>query len=354
MKKIDVQPFGVTPDGIPVNLYTLDNSRGVTAKITNYGGIVVSLTTPDKRGVRSDVVLGFNTLEDYVQKNSPYFGCIVGRYGNRIAGAKFTLEGKEYILAKNAGENHLHGGIKGFNKMVWKAEEIQSKDGVCLSLGYLSPDGEEGYPGNLSVTVNYTLTADNALKIDYFASTDKTTIVNLTNHSYFNLAGEGEGTILDHQLLIYGGAFTPMSTAFVPTGEIRSVKGTPHDFTRMTVIGARIDQDDEQLRIGLGYDHNWVLDSRDGSLALAAKVVEPISGRTMEVLTTEPGVQFYSSNFLDGTLTGKSGKPYLKRGAICLETQHFPDSVHRPEFPSTVLRPGEKYTQTTVYRFGTE
>ncbi|MFA6472599.1 MAG: aldose epimerase family protein [Candidatus Latescibacterota bacterium] len=354
MKKIDVKPFGVTPDGIPVDLYTLENSRGVKATITNYGGIVVSLTTPDRQGKQTDVVLGFSTLEEYIQKNSPYFGCIVGRYGNRIAGAKFTLEGKEYVLAKNAGENHLHGGIKGFNKMVWKAGEIQSKDGVCLSLSYLSPDGEEGYPGNLSVTVNYTLTEDNALKIDYFAATDKTTIVNLTNHSYFNLAGEGEGTILDHQLLIHGGAFTPMSTAFVPTGEIRSVKGTPHDFTRMTVIGARIDKDDEQLRIGLGYDHNWVLDSRDGSLALAAKVVEPISGRTMEVLTTEPGVQFYSSNFLDGTLRGKNGKPYLKRGAICLETQHYPDSVHRPEFPSTILHPGEKYTQTTIYRFGVE
>jgi aldose 1-epimerase len=354
MKNIEVQSFGIAPEGIPANLYTLDNSQGIIAKITNYGGIIVSLTTPDRQGKESDIVLGFDTLEEYVRK-SPYFGCITGRYANRIAKGEFTLEGKKYKVAINAaGDNHLHGGLKGFDKVVWKTEDIYEEGNPGISLSYVSPDGEEGYPGNLSVNVKYILTSDNDLRIDYFAETDKTTIINLTNHSYFNLAGAGMGNILDHMLMIRAKAFTPISSAFVPTGEIRGVKGTPLDFNTLTRIGERIDQDDEQLRYGLGYDHNWVLDSRDGSLAPAARVVEPTSGRTMDVFTTEPGVQFYAGNFLDGTIIGKNGKRYNKRDGLCLETQHFPDSIHHPNFPTTILHPGEKYTQTTVYRFGTE
>lgn len=351
--KIALQPFGFTPEGIPVDIYTLDNSRGITARITNYGGIVVSLLTPDRRGKQSDIVLGYDTLDEYI-RNNPYFGSIAGRYANRIANGRFTLEGKEYILAQNDGKNHLHGGLKGFDKLVWKAEEIFLKDCVGISLTCLSRDGDEGYPGNLSVKVRYLLTVDNELKIEYSAFTDSTTVVNLTHHSYFNLAGAETGNILDHELLIRAGSFTPIDRSFIPTGEIRNVRGTPLDFTRLTPIGSRIDHDHEQLIYGLGYDHNWVLDGFDGSLALAAQVVEPGSGRNMEVYTTEPGIQFYSGNFLDGAITGKKGKVYRKRDGFCLETQHFPDSPNQPHFPSTVLRPGEEYTQTTVYRFGAE
>ena len=351
--KIIKKPFGITPDGIRVDLFTLDNFQGVTAKITNYGGIVVSLLTPDRRGEKSDIVLGYDTLEEYI-RNNPYFGSIVGRYANRIAGGRFTLEEKEYILAKNNGENHLHGGMKGFDKVVWKAEEIFLSDGVGIALTYLSPDGEEGYPGNLSVKVRYILSTDNALKIEYSAVTDSATVVNLTHHSYFNLAGAERENILNHELLMWAGAFTPIDQTLITTGEIRSVEGTPLDFTRRTPIGARINQDHEQLRYGQGYDHNWVLDNSDGSLSPAAQVAEPESGRTLEVFTTEPGIQFYSGNFLDGSITGKKGKIYNKRDGFCLETQHFPDSVHKPHFPSTVLRPGEEYSQTTVYRFEAE
>lgn len=348
--KIEKHAFGKTADGTPVELYTLTNANGLEAKITNYGGIVVSLLVPDRDGKPGDVVLGYETLEEYIE-NNPYFGTLVGRYGNRIARGKFTLEGIEYTLAQNDGENHLHGGLKGFDKVVWKADAVRSKNSVGLKLTYLSKDGEEGYPGNLSVTVVYTLTNDNELKIEYTAVTDKVTIVNLTHHGYFNLAGAGLGDILGHELMIKADRFTPVDKGLIPTGELRSVKGTPMDFTRAAAIGARIDQAAEQLVLGGGYDHNWVLNNGDGSLALAAKVYEPTTGRVMEVYTTEPGIQFYSGNFLDGSITGKGGKVYEYRYGFCLETQHFPDSPNKPDFPSTVLKPGETYTTTTIYTF---
>jgi aldose 1-epimerase len=347
---INKQAFGKTADGTPVDLYTLINAHGLEAKITNYGGIVVSLLVPDRNGKLGDVVLGYHNLEGYLQKN-PYFGCIIGRYGNRIAKGKFTLKGVEYTLAQNNGENHLHGGIKGFDKVVWNAKEGQSDAGVGLELTYLSKDGEEGYPGNLAVTVTYTLTNTNELKLDYVATTDKETVVNLTHHSYFNLAGAGVGDILGHEVMLDAERFTPVAAGLIPTGELRRVKGTPLDFTQPTAIGARIDQEDEQLRLGKGYDHNWVLNSGGGSLALAARVEEPTTGRVMEVYTTEPGMQFYTGNFLDGSITGKEGKVYRRRDGFCLETQHFPDSPNQPDFPSTVLKPGEQYRQTTIYKF---
>ena len=344
------QDFGKTAEETAVLLYTLTNDNGVEVKITNYGGIVVSLLVPDRNGKLDDVVLGYKTLKEYI-KNSPYFGAIIGRYSNRIGKARFTLNSVECILAQNNGENHLHGGIKGFDKVVWDAEEVRGDDSVGLKLTYLSKDGEERYPGNLSVTVIYILTNNNELKINYSATTDKDTVVNLTNHSYFNLTGTGEWTILGHELMLNADRFTPVDDGLIPTGELRSVKGTPMDFTRPTAIGARIEQDDEQLNLGPGYDHNWVLNNQNGSLALAARVYEPVYGRIMEVYTTQPGMQFYSGNFLDGTITGKNGKAYVKRFAFCLETQHFPDSPNKPDFPSTVLKPGEKYTQSTIYKF---
>jgi len=347
---ITKEVFGKTVDGTAVYLYTLTNANGCEARITNYGGIVVSLKVPDRTGKPGDVVLGYETLEEYIG-NNPYFGSIVGRYGNRIGKGKFTLNGREYILAQNNGENHLHGGIVGFDKAVWQAREFESEDGAALELTHLSRDGEEGYPGNLSVTVIYTLTNQDELKIDYSAMTDKNTVLNLTHHSYFNLAGAGSGDILSHEMMIDADRFTPVDSGLIPTGELTSVKGTPMDFTSPTAIGTRIDQDYEQLRFGGGYDHNWVLNSSDGSLALAARVYEPTTGRVMEVLTTEPGIQFYSGNFLDGTNIGKGGKAYNKRNGFCLETQHFPDSPNKSDFPTTVLKPGETYKQTTVYRF---
>jgi aldose 1-epimerase len=347
---IDKQAFGKTTEGTSVNLYKLVNAHGLEAKITDYGGIVVSLMVPDRNGKLGDVVLGYNNLDGYLKKN-PYFGCIIGRYGNRIGKGKFILNGMEYTLAQNNGENHLHGGIKGFDKVVWNAKEVKNDAGVGLELTYLSKDGEEGYPGNLSVIVTYTLTNNDELKIDYVATTDKDTVVNLTHHSYFNLAGAGVRDILRHELMLDADRFTPVAEGLIPTGELRSVKGTPMDFTQPTAIGARIDQEDEQLRLGKGYDHNWVLNSGGGSLALAARVEEPATGRVMEVYTTEPGVQFYTGNFLDGSITGKEGKVYQRRYGFCLETQHFPDSPNHPDFPSTVLKPGEKYMQTTIYKF---
>jgi aldose 1-epimerase len=348
---IQKQVFGKTSDGTPVDLYTLINKNGMEAKITNYGGIVVSLTAPDREGKFSDIVLGVNTLEEYI-KGHPYFGCIVGRYGNRIAQGMFTLNGVKHTLAKNNGENHLHGGIKGFDKVVWTAKEIKgNNDGVGLQLTYVSKDGEEGYPGNLTSIVTYTLTNKNELKIDYSATTDKDTIVNLTHHSYFNLAGEGSGDILNHELMINADKFTPIDKTLIPLGELRNVKGTPMDFTKPTSIGARINNEDDQISFGLGYDHNWVINKEKKGLTLAATVYESTTGRLMEVHTTEPGIQFYSGNFLDGTIKGKSGKIYEKRFGLCLETQHFPDSPNKPQFPSTVLKPGQKYTQTTIYRF---
>ncbi|MBN2211865.1 MAG: galactose mutarotase [Sedimentisphaerales bacterium] len=345
--------FGKTKDGQNVDLYTLTNINGLVVKITNYGGIVTELWTPDRNGKLDDIVLGFDNLKDYEEK-SPYFGCIVGRYGNRIAKGKFTLDGKEYTLAVNNGENHLHGGLKGFDKVVWDAESIQSAESVGLKLHYLSKDMEEGYPGNLDVTVTYTLTNKDELQIAYEASTDKPTICNLTNHNYYNLAGQGVRDNYENQLMINADYFTPVDEGLIPTGELRSVKDTPMDFTRPTAIGARIDSDDTQLKYGGGYDHNWVLNKKAGEMGLAAKVYDPETGRVMEIHTTEPGVQFYSGNFLDGTLVGKEGKVYKHRYAFCLETQHYPDSPNKPDFPSTVLRPGQIYKTTTVHKFSTK
>ncbi len=348
---IKMEPFGTTRDGKEVNLYTLRNSKGCEVKITNYGGIVVSLTVPDRDGKLCDVVLGYDNLDGYI-KNSPYFGALIGRYGNRIGNAKFTLDGKTYTLAANDGKNSLHGGRVGFDKVVWDAKEIKESGAVGLELTYLSKDGEEGYPGNLSCTVKYLWTNNNELKIEYEATTDKPTVVNLTHHSYFNLACQGD--ILSHELMIRADKFTPIDDGLIPTGELRDVKGTPMDFTKLTPIGAKINQDDEQLKYGKGYDHNWVLFGHSGALRMVASVYEPTSGRVMEVYTTEPGLQFYSGNFLDGTITGKNGIVYKYRTGFCLETQHFPDSPNKPDFPSTVLRPGEKYKSETIYKFKTK
>jgi aldose 1-epimerase len=347
--QIRKQPFGKTADQRPVDLYTLSNAHGLEARIMTYGGIVVSLKVPDRNGKVGDVVVGYDSLDGFLKNNSPYFGAIIGRYGNRIAKGKFSLNGREYVLAKNNGENHLHGGNRGFDKVLWKAKEVPGKERVGLELTYLSKDGEEGYPGNLSVTVVYTLTNTNELKIDYSASTDKETVVNLTNHTYFNLAGHGN--ILKHELMIDADRFTPIDESLIPTGELRTVTGTPMDFTKSTAIGARIDQKDEQLTYGKGYDHNWVLNHGSGPPAMAARVYEPVTGRAIEVFTTEPGIQFYSGNFLDGTIQGKGKQVYQQRAGLCLETQHFPDSPNKPKFPSTVLKPGQKYATTTIYKF---
>lgn len=355
-KKMQVkkESFGRMADGQSVDIYTLTNSNGAEARITNYGGIVVSLKMPDRSGAFDDVVLGFNTLDGYLKAPTVYFGALIGRYGNRIAKGRFTLNGKEYKLATNNNENHLHGGIRGFDKVLWHARPLSGNAGAALELTYPSKDGEEGYPGNLSVRVVYTLTDANELKIDYMATTDRDTVVNLTHHSYFNLAGEGNGDILQHELQIEADQFTPVDATLIPTGELRKVAGTPFDFTQPTVIGARIGADDEQLKFGNGYDHNWVLRGTMGQLRQAARVTEAKSGRVMEVWTTEPGIQFYSGNFLDGTLTGKRGKIYQQRFGLCLETQHFPDSPNKPNFPSTVLRKGGRYETHTVYKFSTQ
>ncbi|MGH9755958.1 MAG: aldose epimerase family protein [Blastocatellia bacterium] len=349
LKKED---FGKTADGQSVELYTLTNRSGVEVRITAYGGIVVSLKTPDRNGKMDDITLGFDTLDEYL-KGHPYFGTLTGRYANRIAKGRFTLNGVEYKLAVNNGENHLHGGIKGFDKAVWKARQVPVKDGVALELTHLSRDGDEGYPGNLSVRVVYTLTDKNELRIDYSATTDKDTVINLTNHSYFNLAGQGSGDILSHQLTIKAKSFTPVDATLIPTGELRSVKDTPFDFTQPTAIGARVNQDDEQLKFGGGYDHNFVINGQTGILRQAAKVSEPTTGRVMEVWTTEPGVQLYIGNFLS-EMKGKGGKIYNKRHGFCLETQHFPDSPNKPSFPSAVLKKGGQYQTTTVFKFSAQ
>jgi aldose 1-epimerase len=345
------QSFGKTSDGQNIDLYTLRNAHGVEAKITNYGGILVSLKVPDRNGKFDDVVLGFNDLDTYLTKNDPYFGAIIGRYGNRIAKGRFTLNGVEYKLAVNNGENHLHGGIKGFDKVVWTGREMKTKAGPAVVLTYLSKDGEEGYPGNLNVRVVYTLTNNNEIKMDYSATTDKDTVTNLTHHSYFNLAGEGNGDILNHLVTINANRFVPTDAGSIPTGELRSVAGTPFDFLKPVAIGARINQDDEQLKLGNGYDHTWVINGRAGTMRLAATAYEAGSGRMMQVWTTEPGVQFYTGNFLNGTLTGKSGKVYARRNGFCFETQHYPDSPNQPSFPTTTLRKGRTYKSTTIYRF---
>jgi aldose 1-epimerase len=346
------RPFGKTKTGEAVELYTLANARGMEATIMTYGGILVSLRAPDRNGKLEDVVLGFDTLDSYLaDPPPPYFGALIGRYGNRIAKARFTLDGVEYKLAQNNGPNHLHGGIRGFDKVVWKARTPAPR---TLELTYLSKDGEEGYPGNLTTTVTYTVTDNNELKLDYSATTDKDTVLNLTNHSYFNLAGRGESDILGHKLMIDADRFLPTDAGQIPTGEMRSVEGTPFDFRQPRVIGERIDAADEQLKLGGGYDHCYVLNARGAVPTLAARVSEPKSGRVMEVLTTQPGVQIYTGNKLDGRFQGKGGKPYPRRSGLCLETQHFPDSPHQPKFPPVVLKPGASFQSTTVYRFLSE
>ena len=347
--KMQKQSFGKTADGQQVDLYVLTNKNGMEARITNYGGTMVSLKVPDRSGKLEDVVLGYDNLDGYASGKA-YIGATVGRYANRIAHAAFTLDGVTYTLAKNDGDNHLHGG---FNKRVWTAKDVSSSAGQALELTYLSKDGEEGFPGNLPIKVVYTLTDKNELKIDYSATTDKDTVLNLTNHPYFNLAGQGNGDVLQQQMMIRADRFTPIDATSIPTGELRSVKGTPFDFTRVTAIGARIDQDDQQLKMGKGYDHNWVLNNeKPGSLFLAAQAYDPHSGRVLEVLTTEPGIQLYTGNFLDG-IHGKDGKVYNRRFAFCLETQHFPDSPNHPNFPTTELKPGQHFESTTVYKFST-
>jgi len=342
-----VEPFGKTKDGEAVEIYTFKNAHGVTARVMTYGATLTEMHVPDKAGNFADVTLGFSDLASYL-KGHPFFGSTTGRYANRIAGGRFTLNGKEYKLAVNNGPNSLHGGLKGFDKVVWKAKEIESHRGPAVQFDYVSADGEEGYPGKLTVSVVYTLTNDNELRIDYRAETDKPTVVNLTNHAYWNLAGDGEGTILDHHLQVLATQFTPVDDTSIPTGELKNVEGTPMDFLRPQAIGARI----AQAPNGNGYDHNFVLRKSDtNTLDLAATVKDPKSGRVMQIFTTEPGIQLYTANHLDGSLTGKSGKKYVKNGAFCLETQHYPDSPNKPNFPSTVLRPGEVYATTTVHRF---
>jgi aldose 1-epimerase len=348
---IPKEPFGTTPDGQAVDAYTLRNHNGVEARIMTYGGIILSLKTPDKNGQMGDVVLGYDNLDAYV-KNSPYFGALIGRFGNRIARGHFTLDGVTYTLATNNYPNALHGGLKGFDKRVWSAETRESSDGQQLILNYLSKDGEEGYPGNLKVTATYTLMRDNGLRLEYRAETDKDTILNLTQHSYFNLAGHGD--ILGHRAEILADKFTPVDSTLIPSGELRSVENTPFDFRVPTAIGARIGQDDEQLKFGGGYDHNWVINKELDKLELMARVFDPESGRVLEVLSTEPALQFYSGNFLDGTITGKGGWVYQHRAAFTMEPQHYPDSPNKPEFPTTELKPGQVYHNTIIYRFAVQ
>jgi aldose 1-epimerase len=348
MTRITEQVWGTTRDGTPVKLFTLTNQNRMVARITSYGAILTELQVPDHEGQLTNVVLGFDNLERYLQGH-PAFGATVGRVANRIAQAQFTLDGQEYRLAANHGAHHIHGGVKGFDKVVWDSKVVPSKpNAASVQFTYLSPDGEEGYPGNLSVVVMYTLTDENELRIDYHATTDKPTVVNLTNHSYFNLAGSGD--VLNHELFIDADRYTPADGDLIPTGEIAPVKGTPLDFTQPTRIGARIDQLKPQPN---GYDHNYVLNSGGSSLALAARVYEPNSRRVLEVSTTEPGVQLYTGNWLDGRIEGIGGVVYVRHGGFCLETQHYPDSIHHPGFPSTVLRPGQTFQSTTVFRFST-
>lgn len=340
-------------NGRPVHLYTLTNAAGIRMAVTSYGARVVSLSVPDRQGRMEDVVLGYETLDEYLH-DSPYFGAPCGRYANRIAHGKFTLDGAGYELAANNGPNHLHGGITGYDKRIWEVAEKHSPEGDALSFHLVSPDGEEGYPGTLDVVMTYTLTPDNTFRIDYKATTDKPTVINLTHHSYFNLAGQGNGKILDHELMIAAAAFTPTDATSIPTGELRPVAGTPMDFRQPTRIGARIGADYEPLVFGRGYDHNWCLDGQAGKLRQAAKLKDPASGRTMEVWTTEPGIQVYTGNWIAEGLKGKNGRSYGERAGVALETQHYPDSPNKTAFPSTVLRPGQVYSQTTLYKFAAE
>ena len=346
---IGKQSFGKTPDGKSVELFTLRNAKGSEAQIMSYGGIVTSLKVADKAGKLGDVVLGYDNLDGYI-KSTPYFGALIGRYGNRIAFGKFSLGGKSYTLATNNVPNALHGGLKGFDKVVWEVVRERATDNeASLELSYLSKDGEEGYPGNLKVTATYTLTEDNALRVDFSATTDKPTVVNLTHHSYFNFAGKGD--ILNHEVMINADKFTPVDGGLIPTGELRPVKGTPFDFTTPHKIGERINATDEQLKLGNGYDHNWVVNKKANELSLMATVYDPTSGRVMEVWSTEPATQFYSGNFLDGTITGKGGWTYQFRNGFCFEPQHYPDSPNHPAFPTTELKPGQTYHNTIIYKF---
>jgi aldose 1-epimerase len=348
---VDEASFKTEHDGKTMELFTLKNANGLIAQITNYGGKVINLWTPDKNGDFADIAIGYETSAEYLNTTEIYYGTLIGRYGNRIADGQFTLNDSVYTLAKNNGENHLHGGIKGFNNVVWDAKKL---DDQTLELTYLSVDGEEGYPGNLNVKVVYKLTNDNELKVEYWATTDKPTPINLTQHSFFNLKGAGNGDVNDHIMQIMADAYTPVDSTLIPTGEIANVDGTPFDFRTPTTIGARINDDHIQMKYGNGYDHNWVLNKAEGGLTYAAKVVEPASGRTLEVYTNEPGMQFYGGNFMTGNDTGKGGKVFAFRGAFCLETQHFPDSPNKPQFPSTILNPGEEYYSVCVYKFGVE
>jgi aldose 1-epimerase len=348
--KIKTEIFGKLSNGIGVNIFTIDHPGGAQIQITNYGAAVVALKVPDRNGIIEDVVLGFDELEKY-EKIRGYYGAIVGRYGNRIANGRFTLDSKNYQLPVNDGENSLHGGFKGFDRAVWKVEEYSADEDAIVKLSYLSKDGEEGYPGNLNVTVIYKFTLDLELEIEYEITTDKKTVKNITNHAYFNLSGNLKEDILGHLLMLKATTYTPVLPGLIPNGEIVTVKGTPMDFLNPTAIGERIDQDNEQLVLGLGYDHNWVINNADGSLKLAGTLYEPTSRRLMEIFTTEPGIQFYSGNFMNGSHSGHDGRVYKYRHAVCLETQHYPDSPNHPEFPSTTLNPRETYKSKTVYKF---
>ena len=347
---VSEESFGKLGDGREAKLYTFSMPNEIEVKITNYGGIITHIYVPDKNGKMGDVTLGYDNLQGYLDKGA-YFGALIGRYGNRIADASFSLEGETYSLAANNGKNHLHGGLKGFDKVLWDAEIFNRADGAGLVLTYTSPDGEEGYPGNMQVKVRYTITPDGAIDMDYEATTDKTTIVNLTNHAYFNLKDAGASDILGHELALYADGYLPVDASLIPNAGVQSVEGTPMDFRKSEVIGARIEAEFEQIEIGLGYDHCWVLNNTGNGLGHAASVYEPSTGRQMDVYTTEPGVQFYSGNFLDGTITGKDGNVYQRRSAFCLETQHYPDSPNQTEFPSVVLNPGDTYQTSTRYKF---
>lgn len=347
---LEKSKFQTTVDGKSVSLYNLENKNGLMAQITNYGGRIAALWVPDRNGNYKDIVAGYDSIEGFIH-NTNYFNGIIGRYGNRIALGKFSLNGKEYSLPINNPPNSLHGGTVGFDHRVWNVEKSTPD---TLELTYHSPNGEEGYPGNLDVRVTYSLNDSNELRIDYYATTDSPTIVNLTNHAYFNLAGYNDGNILDQVLMINADKYTPVDSTLIPTGEIADVAGTPFDFRKATPIGERINEDNQQLKYGMGYDHNFVLNKKDEEMSLAATVVDPASGRELEIYTTEPGIQFYSGNFLDGTITGVNGAVYKHRDSFCLETQHYPDSPNHPNFPGTVLNPGQTYTSSTIYKFTTE
>jgi len=344
-------PFGQLSDGRPVELFTLTNAHGIEVRAMTYGATITSIRTADRSGTRADIVLGFDSLSGYLA-GSPYFGAVVGRYANRIAGGRFTLDGATYQLARNNGPNSLHGGVRGYDKVLWRAEPFRKTLAAGVVFRYVSPDSEEGFPGTVSLEVSYTLTDDNELIIDYSASTDKATPLNLSQHTYWNLHGEAQGDILDHVLTLDASAFTPVDSTLIPTGQIAAVGGTPFDFRQGIVIGARINDPHVQLRFGRGYDHNWVIDRAGGApLAHAARLEDPMTGRVLEIQTTEPGIQFYSGNFLDGTIRGKNGQVYGHRTGLCLETQHFPDSPNHANFPTTILRPGARYESRTVVAF---